>query len=72
MVALDMIHVHKHTKSWALEVVLVTDGESSFRQEEYEAAMARFDDLGVRLSVLGIEFQQPNLPVEKTKSRNKV
>jgi len=26
MVALDMIHTHKHTKSWALEVVLVTDG----------------------------------------------
>ena len=29
MVALDMIHVHKHTKSWALEVVLLTDGELS-------------------------------------------
>lgn len=27
MVALDMIHVHKHTKSWALEIILITDGE---------------------------------------------
>jgi len=27
MVALDMIHTHKHTKSWALKVVLITDGK---------------------------------------------
>jgi ATP-dependent DNA helicase 2 subunit 2 len=52
MVALDMIHVHKHTKSWALEVVLITDGESAFKQDEYEDAMKRFDDLGVRLLVM--------------------
>ncbi|WRT66986.1 uncharacterized protein IL334_003952 [Kwoniella shivajii] len=71
MVALDMIHVHKHTKSWALEVILITDGESSFRQEEYEDAMDRFDDLGVRLSVVGLDFQPLNEAVEKTKSRNK-
>ena len=63
MVALDMIHTHKHTKSWALEVVLITDGgsapgfslmvgESAFNQDEYEDAMMRFDELGVRLSVM--------------------
>ncbi|WWD15786.1 hypothetical protein CI109_100210 [Kwoniella shandongensis] len=71
MVALDMIHVHKHTKSWALEVVLITDGESSFRQEEYEEAMDRLDDMGVRLSVVGINFQPLTEPVDKTKTRNK-
>lgn len=27
MVALDMIHTHKHSKAWALEIVLITDGE---------------------------------------------
>lgn len=27
MVALDMISQHKHTKSWSLEVILITDGE---------------------------------------------
>lgn len=47
-----MIHIHKHTKSWALEVVLVTDGESAFRQDEYEDAMKRFDDMGVKLTVV--------------------
>lgn len=52
MVALDMIHIHKHTKSWALEVVLVTDGESAFRQDEYEDAMKRFDEMGVKLTVV--------------------
>ncbi|KAK8869939.1 hypothetical protein IAR55_000507 [Kwoniella newhampshirensis] len=71
MVALDMIHVHKHTKSWALEVVLITDGESSFKQEEYEEAMDRLDDLGVRLSVVGIGFQPLTEPVDKAKTRNK-
>ncbi|KAK6902779.1 hypothetical protein I203_108038 [Kwoniella mangroviensis CBS 8507] len=71
MVALDMIHTHKHTKSWALEVVLITDGESSFRQDEYEEAMGRFDDLGARLSVVGIDFQPLSEAVDKSKSRSK-
>nr|XP_019013387.1 uncharacterized protein I206_01453 [Kwoniella pini CBS 10737]OCF52168.1 hypothetical protein I206_01453 [Kwoniella pini CBS 10737] len=71
MVALDMIHIHKHTKSWALEVVLITDGESAFRQDEYEEAMERFDNDGVRLSVVGIDFQPINEAVDKSKSRNK-
>jgi ATP-dependent DNA helicase 2 subunit 2 len=52
MVALDMIQTHQHTKSWALEVVLITDGESSFRQDEYEDAMTRLDELGVKLTVV--------------------
>ncbi|ORY22765.1 SPOC like C-terminal domain-containing protein [Naematelia encephala] len=71
MVALDMVHTHKHSKSWALEVVLITDGESAFKQDEYEDAMTRFDDLGVKLSVLGIDFDPPDVPVDKSKSRNK-
>nr|XP_019042867.1 hypothetical protein I302_08576 [Kwoniella bestiolae CBS 10118]OCF21797.1 hypothetical protein I302_08576 [Kwoniella bestiolae CBS 10118] len=71
MVALDMIHTHKHTKSWALEVVLITDGKLAFRQDEYEEAMGRFDDLGVRLSVVGIDFQPLDEAVDKSKSRNK-
>lgn len=33
MVALDMLHTHKHTKMWALEVVLITDGTLSVRAE---------------------------------------
>jgi len=52
MVALDMIQTHQHTKSWALEVVLITDGESGFRQDEYEDAMTRLDELGVKLTVV--------------------
>lgn len=52
MVALDMIEQHKHTKAWSLEIVLVTDGESEFSQEEFEDAMERLDTLGVRLSVV--------------------
>ncbi|WVR05055.1 hypothetical protein IAU60_002067 [Kwoniella sp. DSM 27419] len=70
-VALDMIHTHKHTKSWALEVVLITDGESPFKQDEYEDAMDRFDDLGVRLSVVGIDFQPLTEQVDKSKTREK-
>jgi ATP-dependent DNA helicase 2 subunit 2 len=52
MVALDMIEQHKHTKRWTIEIKLVTDGESSFVQEEYEDAMKRLDDLGVKLTVM--------------------
>jgi hypothetical protein len=29
MVALDMVQIHKHTKSWSLEIVLITDGQLS-------------------------------------------
>lgn len=39
MVALDMIHVHKHTKSWALEVMLLTDGERRAHGEFLSEAM---------------------------------
>lgn len=52
MVALDMIEQHKHTKRWAIEIRLVTDGESSFVQEEYEEAMKRLDSLGIKLTVM--------------------
>lgn len=52
MVALDMIHIHKHTKSWALEIVLITDGESAFLQDEYEDAMTRLDEMGVKLTLV--------------------
>jgi ATP-dependent DNA helicase 2 subunit 2 len=33
MVALDMIHTHKHTKSWALEIILITDGMFNIAEE---------------------------------------
>lgn len=52
MVAIDMIEQHKHTKRWAIEIRLVTDGESSFVQEEYEDAMGRLDQLGIKLTVV--------------------
>ncbi|KAL1411229.1 ATP-dependent DNA helicase yku80 [Vanrija albida] len=71
VVALDMIQMHKHTKAWSLEIVLITDGESEFDQSEYEEAMDKLDDLGCRLTIVGIDFQDPALPVEKDKSRNK-
>ncbi|WOO81065.1 ATP-dependent DNA helicase II subunit 2 [Vanrija pseudolonga] len=71
VVALDMIQMHKHTKAWSLEIVLITDGESEFDQSEYEEAMDKLDQLGCRLSVVGIDFQELDLPVEKEKSRNK-
>jgi hypothetical protein len=34
--------------------------------------MQRLDDLGVKLSVLGVEFEPLDVPVDKSKSRNKV
>ena len=39
---------------WApsLQVVLNPAGESTFKQDEYEDAMQRFDELGVKLVVL--------------------
>ncbi|GMK57801.1 hypothetical protein CspeluHIS016_0406350 [Cutaneotrichosporon spelunceum] len=71
MVALDMIEQHKHTKRWSIEIRLVTDGESGFVQEEYEDAMTRLDVLGVKLIVVGIGFDDPACPIDKTKSKAK-
>ncbi len=42
MVGLDMIHIHKHTKSWALEIVLITDGGS----RPFPSAASRATDEG--------------------------
>jgi ATP-dependent DNA helicase 2 subunit 2 len=53
-IALDMIQTHKHSKNWTLEVVLITDGESPFEQDEYEDAMERLDNLAVKLDVLWV------------------
>lgn len=47
-----MIQMHKHTKAWSLEIVIITDGESEFDQSEYEEAMDKLDQLGCRLSVV--------------------
>jgi ATP-dependent DNA helicase 2 subunit 2 len=52
LVALDMIRQHKHGKSWTLEVILVTDGEGEFEQEEYDQAMDVLDNLGIRFQVV--------------------
>lgn len=52
MIALDMIEQHKHTKRWSIEIRLVTDGESGFVQDEYEDAMKRLDELGIKLTVV--------------------
>ncbi|CAK9782753.1 SPOC domain-like protein [Cutaneotrichosporon oleaginosum] len=71
MVALDMVEHHKHTKRWTIEIKLVTDGESSFVQEEYEEAMKRLDKLGVKLTVIGIDFDDPKVAVDKSKSKAK-
>ncbi|KAK4688057.1 ATP-dependent DNA helicase 2 subunit 2, partial [Tremellales sp. Uapishka_1] len=71
MVALDMIHTHKHSKAWTLEVVLITDGEAEFQQDEFEEAMSRLDEMGVKLVIIGIDFQPLDQTVDKTKTRNK-
>lgn len=63
--------MHKHGKTWTLEVVLITDGESSFDQAEYEEAMETLDNLGVKLTVLGVGFDDPGEPVDKSKSKPK-
>ncbi len=51
MVALDMIHTHKHTKSWALEVILITDGESWSCGEEDSAHGGKGRVLSIRMSM---------------------
>lgn len=63
--------MHKHTKMWTLEIVLITDGESGFDQGEYEEAMETLDRLGVKLTVLGVGFDDPEDNVDKSKPKPK-
>lgn len=63
--------MHKHSKNWTLEIVLITDGESSFDQGEYEEAMETLDRLGVKLTVLGVGFDDPEGNVDKSKPKPK-
>nr|ODN81269.1 hypothetical protein L203_05775 [Cryptococcus depauperatus CBS 7841] len=71
MVGLDMIQTHKHSKAWYIELTVITDGESSFSQDEYEEAIERLAQLSVKLIVIGINFNPLSEPVDKSKSRNK-
>lgn len=63
--------MHKHTNNWTLEIVLITDGESTFDQGEFEDAMETLDRLGVKLTVIGVGFDDPSESIDKTKPKPK-
>ncbi|WVQ78199.1 hypothetical protein IAT38_000282 [Cryptococcus sp. DSM 104549] len=71
LVALNMIEARRPTPHWSTEVVLITDGESSFSQDYYEEAIERLVAMGTRLSFVGIGFQPWSEPIDKSKDRSR-
>ncbi|EIN13322.1 ku80-like protein [Punctularia strigosozonata HHB-11173 SS5] len=59
-------------KTWTRKIVLLTDGESPMEIEDWEATVRKMNDIGVSLTIVGIDFDDDDLPFhEEGKSRTK-
>uniref|UniRef100_D8QKI4 ATP-dependent DNA helicase II subunit 2 n=1 Tax=Schizophyllum commune (strain H4-8 / FGSC 9210) TaxID=578458 RepID=D8QKI4_SCHCM len=64
-------------KTWTRKITIVTDGESPMELEDWEATVQKINELGVRLAVVGIDFDseeygyhQENKPHVKSTNEN--
>lgn len=49
-------------KTWTRKVIMVTDGESPIEVEDWEATVAKMDGLDVSLTIVGVDFDDEELP----------
>ncbi|KAJ3563470.1 hypothetical protein NP233_g8920 [Leucocoprinus birnbaumii] len=56
-------------KTWTRKIVLLTNAESPLELEDWEATVKKMDDLGISLTVIGVDFDDEELPyVEANKT----
>ncbi|KAJ8520350.1 hypothetical protein ONZ45_g2822 [Pleurotus djamor] len=70
VVAIETQHKYLGSKkTWTRKIVLVTDGESPLEVEDWEAIVQKMDALDVSLTVVGVDFDDEELPFyEENKS----
>ncbi|KAF8971598.1 SPOC domain-like protein [Flammula alnicola] len=57
-------------KTWTRKVVIVTDGESPIEVEDWEATVNKMDSLNVILTIVGIDFDDEELPYRESNKSN--
>ncbi|KDR84736.1 hypothetical protein GALMADRAFT_233050 [Galerina marginata CBS 339.88] len=57
-------------KTWTRKVIMVTDGESPIEVEDWEATVSKMDDLNVGLIIVGVDFDDEELPYTEPNKSN--
>ncbi|KAF9560191.1 SPOC domain-like protein [Agrocybe pediades] len=71
IVGIDSQNRHLGTKkSWTRKIVLVTDGETPLEMEDWEVTTSRMNELNVGLVVVGVDFDDDELPYKEANKSN--
>ncbi|GJJ08784.1 hypothetical protein Clacol_003003 [Clathrus columnatus] len=58
--------------TWTRKIVLLTDGENPMELEDWEAAVHKINDLNIKMSIVGVNFDDDYMPYhERNKSHIK-
>ncbi|KAJ2931191.1 hypothetical protein H1R20_g5924, partial [Candolleomyces eurysporus] len=52
-------------KTWTRKIALVTDGQSEIETEDWEATVDKMNDLDIRFTVVGVDFDDPDWGYEE-------
>ncbi|EGN94087.1 hypothetical protein SERLA73DRAFT_63055, partial [Serpula lacrymans var. lacrymans S7.3] len=52
-------------RTWTRKIVLLTDGENPIEIEDWEATVQKMDSLSIALTVVGVDFDDEELPFEE-------
>ncbi|KAI0735882.1 SPOC domain-like protein [Earliella scabrosa] len=52
-------------KTWTRKIVILTDGENPMEIEDWEATVKKMNDLGISLTVVGVDFDDDEMPFEE-------
>ncbi|KAF6765925.1 SPOC domain-like protein [Ephemerocybe angulata] len=52
-------------KTWTRKIVLVTDGQTEIEMEDWEVTVDRMNELDVRLTIVGVDFDDPDWGYEQ-------
>ncbi|KAJ7630413.1 SPOC domain-like protein [Roridomyces roridus] len=65
IVAMETQEAYLGKKKWTRNVVVVTDGENPIEVKDLKGIVRRLKDLQIRLTVVGIDFDDDTLPFEE-------
>jgi ATP-dependent DNA helicase 2 subunit 2 len=57
-------------KKWTRKIVLITDGETPLELEDWDITAQKMNDLNIGLTVIGIDFDDPDFPFEEENKSN--
>ncbi|KAL4254498.1 ATP-dependent DNA helicase II subunit 2 [Abortiporus biennis] len=57
-------------KKWARRIVMITDGENPIEIEDWEATIAKMNQLKIKLSIVGVDFDDDEMPFHEDDKSN--